>query len=1521
MSGIAALKGFRTQFLYTLYHLLKCDETNLIFRLEGIEDIDLFDEKNNLKTVIQVKNLSKSLTISDLLSNDGTSFVRRCIQIHRNSPTTKSCLISFGEISRELQKLVQSKALASKDKDILRKYNLKESDWVAFKSSTELIEVNENSLTGDILQSLKKQFPTIDPIPTAEILLHWLSYSAEKQESVSPKQLAEKIELTALYLSQRIAAANQVGKYILPLRRVQSDSGTISRLQQEFYMGSNARYEHITNNLDVIRPEFLNEITRQLQIHNVVIIQGASGQGKSTLAYRYIYQHTPEELAYEILAQDDFERTREAILTIAAITARLELPVLFLINVSPNNTSWVKIVQEFSNSNIIRFLIAVRQEDWFKAVSVGISFLHHTVEISFKKDEASVIYDKLNEKSTDLFHADFEEAWVQFGGTGPLLEFVFTVTHGESLRYKLQQQIRILEQEENSGSLTDFLRIICLADTYGAKLAVSQLTQYQQLFNITNRLEKEYLLKVTDDKKYIAGFHPQRSRLLLEYLFDEFIIEKQTYVVKCLGFLEAKDTYYFLLNIFNEQLTTPEKLLKEIHNCPEMNWVNYTGIIKALLWAGIGKYLDDNIITYNESYARFGDAWFMLADVYFGKTLDLKSYLDSTLFSEEIRQFSEEINRKLTPKSGIFYYVEKLTDLNLMPVTIPKDGLEWQLYGELLFWYNQLGSPRPVTIFSKEVYEQAFLLCGTEQLATLMLGMYYYNDFTNEVKLTNSNIFIDKIRRSHCIPEINVSADEITITYLIDLLQEGGNFNMNDRSVEIIELLRRAFPDSKKFTTRGVGHNLDLIPSMHDETIKSISIESLSLEEWTSLNSTLINLFEYRHRPKDWEHFHAELEQWEIGANSKISEFNQSLQNFFKSNANYQLLTPVTENIQYWSNHAVKMPQNITDPLGAYNKNLKAQAKRKTLNIERLGNIGQTEKAALLQFKYESFIRSLSDYKTHLENFLRQSGSALYDRMLLLLNKNVDEGNNVERLSQYNLFKAIEFQKHYEDEKRHYFSKYVNTNEVGDLHASAYLWRSYLTGGYTSKNNSGPGQNVKQLKSDIISRLSKSLKQASKGENFRLSFHLDESTADAPVIMIEADSPISSLASIRVAFQEVKKAIAATDMGLKKLTLDLHFKSFYFLPIIQAYTLNNSWYEFPSYVFESKDFEDLNIFHFTPKPISEQLIKSWDLMDWSILIPKTVETQESVAEFMKFQLFVQHLKDVSKLDTERLDDIGTEIVVDDFNKYAQLIGVSFQKTLNFLFDIITRFGYTTELYLKDEFEKEYQDSLIAIKDHIYPENESGPETQTLRFTLNEMSGWSVRLKICSNKISSIYFLVLGKYIEQYNLEQVNKELQVAMTDNVTSVIDFFKIDFKSVPDQTFTKTSTEKNSAGNTIVNYRKKLDYKECGLFDAILLKQFDNDDYNIIFVANDITHKTVAALKQLTDQLYRIYGIDDLGNDLFATTEGFDLLAGRMWTGRMWFNTEKHDKLPDLLLSKEGGKIELTLFSPNQISTNNKT
>jgi hypothetical protein len=182
-----------------------------------------------------------------------------------------------------------------------------------------------------------------------------------------------------------------------------------------------------------------------------------------------------------------------------------------------------------------------------------LNFSYTELEISLYEHEAALIYQGLLKKEHKTKYSDFKEAWLDLGESMPLMEFTYAITQGDSLLNRLQQQILLLNEEEQNNKAPGqiaILRMISLADYTGARIDASKLKALAGIQFIIQKFEREYLLKQTDDKKYITGLHPIRSTLLCELLFDEFLFSRKDEVAKCLDVIEEARCLFVPFEMF-----------------------------------------------------------------------------------------------------------------------------------------------------------------------------------------------------------------------------------------------------------------------------------------------------------------------------------------------------------------------------------------------------------------------------------------------------------------------------------------------------------------------------------------------------------------------------------------------------------------------------------------------------------------------------------------------------------------------------------------------------------------------------------------------------------------------------------------------------------------------------------------------------------------------------------------------------------------------------------------------------------
>lgn len=1342
MSALSALKGYRTQFLYSLHYILSNQDRSHIYRLEGEEDLDVLDEQGHILYAIQVKNLSKVLGLSDLISQNKTSFLKRFVSIY---PKSTPVLASFGPVSEELKKWKNDPGKKdAKERALFQKAGISELQTIVIKEKLIFSIVSEEVITEQILEMLKAH-KSIDPVPTAENLLYFIQYAAEKQQLISTRELLEKIDQIGIYLSERIAYTNQYGIFVKPLIRAVLSAEETEKLKNEFYYGISARYEHIYLNLDVSRDAFLKSMDEDLNKHNVLIISGASGQGKSTLAYRFASDKSSQSLIYEIILQQDPVKTNEAISAISAITKGLQVPVYFILHVSANTTSWLKISREFASHPFLRLIVTIRSEDWFRAQSSEIDFFYSELELELSEGEAQVIFDRLEDKGLIKTHNDFKDAWVEFSAGVPLLEFIHAITQGSSLLEKLRSQLAQISQEEAQHPIgqLEFLRMLSLADANGARIDLSCLSGMANIKLIIDKFEKEYLLKHSSDRKYLSGLHPIRSILLLELLFDEFLVCKKDYISPCIKAIVQDDTYSFVLQALYQDIIKSDELISVLKTNGRNSWIIYGAITKALLWAGIREYIATNQKLLDEIYQKTGDAWLIVTDIYHGDVLDLEDVL-SNLPGDNQALLSEfrNINERLTPKKEVYGPVGRFFDEMELPDK-PQCALAWNAFGETLFWLSKLSNrAAKCDNFTIADFRGAFELLDLKSLSSLMLGMHFYSQSFNAIRLELLPIFTGKLRKTYNIPLIETSR-EISVDFVVDMTQETEQNSWHEHTIEILDLLRCAYPDMEKYCSQGHGHHLEIMPLLHDETTKHIPAKSLPFSQWVSINANIRRLVDYPRRPENWQEYHKNLLDWELQIRALTQSFRQAFTAFRKTGLFTDLLA-VMEQMHYKSLSRLAAPKSSVDPMCI---------PASTRSIEGKGGPAEGEnKETFLSEKYKPFFDSYHAYKSSIENFIRQSGQACYDVLKGRSDSAHLLGENNLRVSFINLFNAAAQRPEFEAQREKYFKKFNGSNASltdEEIFGLGSIWKSF----FSAIDADDPkrivlNEGITALWNDFINSLKNAIKGANKNSDTKVVYRNDSDTGFLPVFISQSTDPLHSFQSLGACYQLIFECIAGVEYtSLKYMMLQRYFPKIYIISELRGHPFDLKWHEFPLHLFINTPFNELLTYRFATYAIDPAVTRGLKLKSWLSIHPGAVMIQSLATDFEKLKLYIGHIADLTFFDDNpELDELGDVMIkqyVRDTGKKATDI---WNNLLQRLSDLSAEFSedHAESGSLEDQ---QYWTYMLEVINGLVPETLEGGR---ITFDMASLRDWSTKLIALSEPWGMFILLLQRKVLLEYD---------------------------------------------------------------------------------------------------------------------------------------------------------------------------
>jgi hypothetical protein len=156
--------------------------------------------------------------------------------------------------------------------------------------------------------------------------------------------------------------------------------------------------------------------------------------------------------------------------------------------------------------------------------------------------------------------------------------------------------------------------------------------------------------------------------------------------------------------------------------------------------------------------------------------------------------------------------------------------------------------------------------------------------------------------------------------------------------------------------------------------------------------------------------------------------------------------------------------------------------------------------------------------------------------------------------------------------------------------------------------------------------------------------------------------------------------------------------------------------------------------------------------------------------------------------------------------------------------------------------------------------------------------------------------------ENFNMQDQSKIKQ--------TIFDFFQIELKRIPDESFIETEVVINKAGNPVQCFKKSLNYKECGIFDTIQVNVFRDKNKNVILKSVQPEMVNMDNLKNLIDDLYLIYGEDNNCKGKFTNKDMEDFNYSNAYSlfGRSWHEFPKYEY--PIRVSRYEDEISITIM-----------
>lgn len=203
--------------------------------------------------------------------------------------------------------------------------------------------------------------------------------------------------------------------------------------------------------------------------------------------------------------------------------------------------------------------------------------------------------------------------------------------------------------------------------------------------------------------------------------------------------IKEADVYLFLLKCLYDQILSPEELIEIFKNRPQLSWVVYRSVINCLLWAGSGDYLNTNKSVFDEAYHIFGDFGIIFLDVFYGVKLDVSVFWN--MIDDEKKAHVNRLREMVTQKTDVFRHLLLFFRIVEVPNQIPISSGDWLGIAESMFWSSQFPDNTSIKIdISEESIMEAFTKLELEVLSKLMLGLHFYSNEYNQIRLKSAPV-------------------------------------------------------------------------------------------------------------------------------------------------------------------------------------------------------------------------------------------------------------------------------------------------------------------------------------------------------------------------------------------------------------------------------------------------------------------------------------------------------------------------------------------------------------------------------------------------------------------------------------------------------------------------------------------------------------------------------------------------------------------------------------------------------------
>lgn len=1052
----AAWKGFSSQTLYIATRIIQ-DIGNYEFFPEDIEDL-IIKNKGNVVEAVQVKNLSGDLTLSSLASantsKSGEGFFRRMCSLHKDFPKF-DCIkvVYFNTLGSELKQLDNGDEAIKKTltERLVDKHTLttEEAKWIIDSLCFEKVDVKQ--LDESLLEQMKGFVPVMAaPTLAKELLIQHVSELSCKKGYTTLAMWEEQIHKIGASIAALDGFYKEYNKSLIRLSEFNLPFD-YEALKHEYSQGVNAHPAHIRHNLDFRRSYWIDKIQEEMGDSGAVVVKGVSGQGKSTLCYRYLIDFYPEGCVFSVNMISTEEQAQNLVSAIDALGKHNENLVIY-IDVKPGETLWAFLLQELQLRGIsIPVLISIRDEDYNATPINGKSINYSIIELSLSKLEAEQIYNAFIAEKPSGVHRTFEEAWNVFGGEGPLIEFAYLLTNNQSLTQRLQEQVDAFIRDGISDEWLSVLDLVCYAGKMGCSVdfnCIKSVLGCSNLNSAIRRFKDEYLIRLTPENK-VEALHPVRARIVFELLKEQIGANERDIVFNTLACVSSYDVRIILLDYFSNHNYESDDIIK-LSQVSCKDWQAYGNALRVMLWLDVKRYVESNRVYFDKLLKERGKGWMCFlpldpTNVSGRDDLIADMMKSMPLFKQNnLQEAIDEVKTSLTSLHIDYQATDYFIKNSKYPNLLPSDDQNRSEFGYSLFWMKKRGAVVDLSFNPDEI---AFAVCDGElqSAADAIRGLFEQeslNDSYQKAIKRIEGMIISELD----VLEYSVNEDEVICKFIPPLntndiaKRDVKNANQYWR-IKMLDILKQLYPDKEYIDIELIG--VDLFRDLGIQALDhKLRIEKKNRHDsWvTEVNGWVKTRIEFSLRPTSWDDYIYEIDELRKEVHELIKETLKLIDDLYKKGRFTQARgNQIDKRVNAFRRYTFaenRLPCNAVDSYCLYSEGNARNLETEYFPMRQL----------LAVEKYKMFRSTLNDVFFSLDNFYTQMIEVIRARVN---NQGLDNLGNP-NLSMFNLYAAAKALLGFHQEYKCLFERHGSLDddfakeELESLLTLVNVWRHVL---------------------------------------------------------------------------------------------------------------------------------------------------------------------------------------------------------------------------------------------------------------------------------------------------------------------------------------------------------------------------------------------------------------------------------------------------------------------------------------------